>query len=459
MRLSNFIISSLEPVLQEWEDFAATIAPAGQQTDKIALRDHVKRMLETISLDLSKPETEWAEIEKSTGNNNSPPSAKTAATTHGIERLALGFSLNAAVAEYRALRASVTRMWKKSLSNEPLTESMVNDLIRFNEAIDQSINESVTSYSFEKEQQTRIFDTILSSLPDMTFTLTLQGRFTYVNKAMTSFFAQSVNELLGKNFLDLGVLNGPDLQRHVIQVIQTGKQFRAEMAHTFPSGQLGFYEYILAPAFDQQGMVEAIVGTAREITERKMLEQSNWQKANYDQLSGLPNRRLFLDRLDQELKHGGRAGKQTALLFIDLDHFKEANDQFGHETGDRLLRLTSTRLSGCIRETDTLARLGGDEFTIILQDITDTAYVEMIAGKILSELATPFPILEHTIYISGSIGIALAPQDSSNPEVLITCADQAMYFAKNAGRNQFSFYRSNDRRLGMDSAGDGTLSG
>lgn len=440
MRLSNFIRFNLEAVLQEWEDFAATVVPAGQHFDKIALRDHVKRMLETISQDLDKPETEVAEIEKSTGNSNAHASEKTAATTHGIERLALGFSLNAAVAEYRALRASVTRMWKKSLSNEPLSETMVNDLIRFSEAIDQSINESVTSYSFEKEQQTRIFDTILSSLPDMTFTLAMNGRFTYVNKAMTTFFAKSVEDLLGKNFLDLGLLNGPDLQRQVAQVIQTGKQFRAEVAYTFPSGQLAYYEYILAPAFNNQGAVEAIVGTAREITERKMVENSNWQKANYDLLTGLPNRRLFLDRLSQALKHGERVGKRCALLYIDLDHFKEANDQFGHDTGDQLLKLAAARLSGCIRETDTLARLGGDEFTIIMQDLADTQFVELVSEKMLIELATPFPILDHIIRISGSIGIALAPKDSSNPEVLMTNADQAMYVAKNAGRNRFSFF-------------------
>ncbi len=441
MRLSNFIRLHLEAILQEWENFAATVVPPGQQFDKIALRDHLKRMLETISQDLDNPESECAEIEKSTGNSNAPYQKKTAATTHGIERLALGFSLNAAVAEYRALRASVTRMWKKSLNHAPPSETMINDLIRFSEAIDQSINESVTSYSFEKEQQTRIFDTILSSLPDMTFTLSLNGRLAYVNKAMTTFFAKSVDDLLGKNFLDLGLLNGPDLQRQVTQVIQTGKQFRAEVAYPFPSAQLAYYEYILAPAFNHQGMVEAIVGTAREITERKMVENSNWQKANYDLLTGLPNRRLFLDRLNQVLRHGERVGKQCALLYIDLDHFKEANDQFGHDTGDQLLKLAAARLSGCIRETDTLARLGGDEFTIIMQDLADTQFVQLVSKKILDELATPFRILEHVLYISGSIGIAMAPQDSSNPDVLMTHADQAMYVAKNAGRNRFSFFR------------------
>ncbi|MFZ6749610.1 diguanylate cyclase domain-containing protein [Undibacterium sp. Ren11W] len=152
------------------------------------------------------------------------------------------------------------------------------------------------------------------------------------------------------------------------------------------------------------------------------------------------NRRLFLDRLEQEVMHARRIGACTALLFIDLDHFKEANDQFGHEAGDQLLRLVTARFRLCTRETDTVARLGGDEFTIILQDLGDTKYVEFVAEKILTELSKPFHIFDHFIHISGSIGIALCPQDATQSEVLMKYADQAMYLAKNVGRNQVKFF-------------------
>lgn len=440
MRLSDFILQNIETVLQEWEDFAASLVPAGKAMDAIVLRDHVKKMLEAISADLAKPESVHDEIEKSKGHNNSPESKKTAATTHGKERLALGFSLDAAVAEYRALRASVTRLWHKSLCDLPLSNTTIVDIIRFNEAIDQSINESVTSYSFEKEQQMRVFDTILSSLPDVSFIVTLDGRFSYVNKAMAELFAMPSNELLGKSFIDLGLPNGLDLQSQLSQVISEKKQFRGEMSYTEPTGNWRYYDYVFVPALDNQGLVEAIAGTAHDITERKKLEDNNWEKANYDQLTGLPNRRLFLDRLEQEVMHARRIGAHTALLFIDLDHFKEANDQFGHEAGDQLLRLVTARFRLCIRETDSAARLGGDEFTIILQDLGDTKYVEFVAEKILTELSKPFHIFDHIVHISGSIGIALCPQDATQSEVLMKYADQAMYLAKNAGRNQVKFF-------------------
>ncbi|MFC6518913.1 diguanylate cyclase domain-containing protein [Undibacterium arcticum] len=197
------------------------------------------------------------------------------------------------------------------------------------------------------------------------------------------------------------------------------------------------------PAVDKEGVVEAVAGTARNITERKAAEEKNWQRANYDLLTGLPNRRLFLDRLEQDLKHAGRIGAPISLLFIDLDHFKEVNDKFGHDAGDLLLRLVTARLLSCIRDTDTVARLSGDEFTVILQDLRGTEDVELIAGKILTELASPFPIFSHTVHISASIGITLSPQDASTPDHLIKNADQAMYVAKKAGRNQFSFFSPN----------------
>ncbi len=166
MRLSNFILDNLERILREWEAFAASLVPPDQKISKVLLRDHVKQMLEVIAADLATPQTAHETAEKSKGHVDSPPDEQTAASTHGTERLALGFSLNAAMAEYRALRASVTRLWREKLINQAQADTVVDDLIRFNEVIDQAINESVTSYSFEKDQQTRVFDTILSSSPD-----------------------------------------------------------------------------------------------------------------------------------------------------------------------------------------------------------------------------------------------------------------------------------------------------
>ena len=142
MRLADFIRDNIESILKEWEAFAKTLVAPEQGMDQDTLRDHVQKMMEAVSADLAKPETGPEEIQKSKGNGL-PAAQKTAAATHGSERLALGFSLDAAVAEYRALRASVTRLYQKSLVGKPLPETVIGDFIRFNEAIDQAITESV----------------------------------------------------------------------------------------------------------------------------------------------------------------------------------------------------------------------------------------------------------------------------------------------------------------------------
>src|ERR1700694_4285711 len=157
VRLSIFILKNIETILQEWEKFAATLVPAEHKMDRVMLRDHVKRMLETIAADLARPQTAHEQAKKSKGHDDPPARKETAAETHGAERLELGFSLNEAMSEYRALRASVTRLWQEAHISKPVPKIVLEDLIRFNEAIDQAISESVTSYSFEKEQQTRVF--------------------------------------------------------------------------------------------------------------------------------------------------------------------------------------------------------------------------------------------------------------------------------------------------------------
>lgn len=435
MRLSTYILENLEGILQEWEKFAATLVPPEQQSDRTMLRDHAKQMLETIAADLDSPETPREKIEKSKGLL-APAIIESAAATHGAVRWESGFSLDSAVAEYRALRASVTRLWQEAYIHQPGKETAINDLIRFNEAIDQAICESVASYSFAKEEQTQMFDTILSSSPDLSFTFALDGRFSYANKALTELLEIPLNKIVGKSIPDVGLPDAVELQRQVELAVTSKEQVRGEMRYTTPSGKSGIYDYIFVPVLNKQGTVSAVIGTARNITERKAGENKNWEKANYDFLTGLPNRRLFHDRLDQFVKHAGRIGEPIALLFIDLDHFKEANDRLGHDAGDLLLKLTADRIVSCVRATDSVARLGGDEFTVIMQDLSGTKSAEIVAGKILKELAKPFHIFNDTVHISSSIGITLS-DGGITPEELIKTADQAMYMSKNAGRNRY----------------------
>ena len=191
-----------------------------------------------------------------------------------------------------------------------------------------------------------------------------------------------------------------------------------------------------------ENALESVAGTMRDITERKIASDMNWQKANFDELTGLPNRRLFSDRLEQGVLHAGRTGMAIALLFIDLDHFKEVNDSLGHNIGDLLLKFAADRIRTCVRESDTVARLGGDEFTVILHNVADTQYILTVANKIVKELASGFQILEHSIAISASVGVSLSPQDAQTTATLIKNADLAMYAAKSAGRNRVEFFSS-----------------
>jgi len=187
-----------------------------------------------------------------------------------------------------------------------------------------------------------------------------------------------------------------------------------------------------------------IVAIHDDITERKQLEDKLKKQAEYDSLTGLPNRMLFRDRLSQFLAMNRRCSRhfpeRVALLFIDLDRFKEINDTLGHDAGDQLLRLAAERIVSCVRKSDTVARLGGDEFTIILPDLTHQMDAELVARKIMKALTKSFSIFGEEIFISGSIGITIFPDDGSDIEEMIKNADSAMYHAKADGRNKFRFF-------------------
>jgi diguanylate cyclase (GGDEF)-like protein/PAS domain S-box-containing protein len=198
------------------------------------------------------------------------------------------------------------------------------------------------------------------------------------------------------------------------------------------------------------GRVYRHVAQFSDITEKKKKEDLIWHQANYDMLTALPNRRLFRDRLEQELKKCKRSGTPLALLFIDLDRFKEINDTLGHDTGDLLLVEAARRIVNCVRESDTVARLGGDEFTVILPEFGETANIERIAQHIIRELTAPFTPKGEACYISASIGITLYPNDADSLDDLMKHADQAMYVAKEEGRNRFSYYTESMQQRAME---------
>jgi len=198
-------------------------------------------------------------------------------------------------------------------------------------------------------------------------------------------------------------------------------------------------EYLLA----EDGSALRMFGTLLDITDRKHAEERLAHLAHHDALTDLPNRVTLDDRLAQSIAHATRSGRVTAVLFLDLDRFKDINDTLGHSTGDRLLKRVSERLSLCLRTGDTVARSGGDEFIIVLADVAQTDDVTHVAKRIVDSFSRPFEVDGRELYASASVGISVFPDDGRDVDSLIQHADTAMYQAKDSGRNNFRFFTAN----------------
>ena len=190
----------------------------------------------------------------------------------------------------------------------------------------------------------------------------------------------------------------------------------------------------------EQNLIDTIARDLGRWYERKEAKQRIIQMATHDALTGLPNRLLLQDRIEQALVQDARNQKQIAVLFIDLDHFKMINDSLGHEIGDFLLKAVAERLLACVRNEDTVARQGGDEFIVVLNSIGESLDAAKVAQKILDSLGQPYHIHENELHIGGSIGIAIFPEDGTNAEALLKNSDIAMYYAKENGRNNYQFF-------------------
>ncbi|MBF0620651.1 MAG: EAL domain-containing protein [Magnetococcales bacterium] len=184
----------------------------------------------------------------------------------------------------------------------------------------------------------------------------------------------------------------------------------------------------------------AFITVLRDLSARKAADEKIRKQANYDALTGLPNRTLFMEKLNHELIRAKRTDSRVALMFIDLDRFKWVNDNLGHSAGDELLKEVARRLLGCHRESDTVARLAGDEFTVILPDMAKGPYAERVAGEIVRQLAKAFYLEGQEAFISGSVGVTVFPDDAGNLDDLMKNADSAMYRAKTEGRNAYRFF-------------------
>ena len=224
------------------------------------------------------------------------------------------------------------------------------------------------------------------------------------------------------------------------KTILGGGVFREVFVNRAKDGHIYYEEKTITPLLDSDGEITHFVSSGKDITERMETQERLYYLAHHDALTELPNRVMFLDRLKHVATRLLRRDQICAVLFLDLDRFKNINDTLGHDTGDKLLQAVGDRLKESVRAGDTVARLGGDEFTVLLEDIESPDDIAPIARKILKSLTAPFHVDDHELFTSASIGISLCPSDGTDPNSLLKNADTAMYRAKEQGRNNFQFY-------------------
>ena len=290
---------------------------------------------------------------------------------------------------------------------------------------------------------------LINGLTDQLYVKDLQSRFVIANDAVVQdkMFRDgrqaNAPELIGKTDFDLFEPEVAQGFRDTELAIMSSGRAKVDVVE-LNLNKDGSTKWVLMtklPLRNLQGEIVGLLGVGRDVTARKLAEDRLEFLAHHDALTGLPNRALFADRLQQAVLHASRNKSRATVIFLDLDKFKQVNDSLGHQAGDKLLETTAKRVQSCLRANDTVARLGGDEFVILLRDSPQsTAELMPVIEKIRAAIAQPLETAGGFIAVTASMGIASFPEDGDDPDSLIRNADAAMYVAKQVGQNGFHFY-------------------
>ena len=277
----------------------------------------------------------------------------------------------------------------------------------------------------------------------------VDGRFLYASPASERLLGHRPDALLGRTAREVGFVHPDDagaLGSLLRRVVDAGEESATAAWRVLrPGGAVRWVETAVRAVPDEDGRPREIIAVTRDVSERKEAETRLGHQALHDALTGLPNRALFRDRLEQALRRGRRREGAVAVLFVDLDRFKLINDSFGHAAGDRLLCDVTARLRGALRPADTLARFGGDELTVLCEDIDGETGARAVAGRIAALFEEPFAVEDGEAFLQASIGIAFAAGNAT-PEDLLRDADAAMYRAKERGRSRVEVFDEAMRR-------------
>ena len=286
------------------------------------------------------------------------------------------------------------------------------------------------------------YRSIIENMEDAYFEVDLRGRFTFANDALCKNLGYCHDELIGMGHRHYaGKKTIRELYMLFNRVYRTGVPVKSYSFELYrKDGSKGYCEISVTPIRDEKGDIAGFRGIARDVTKRKKREKQIRHLATHDILTGLPNRTLFQEMLEQNLKYARRYRQQLALLFMDLDGFKMINDTFGHETGDQVLIVSAMRLRQALRESDFIARLGGDEFVVLVKDVSGKKGLITLINTIFTAVNKPILIRGREHRLTASIGISIYPQDGEDESNLMKTADLAMYSAKEKGSNNYQFY-------------------
>jgi diguanylate cyclase (GGDEF)-like protein/PAS domain S-box-containing protein len=281
------------------------------------------------------------------------------------------------------------------------------------------------------------FSSIVKSSNDAIVSKNLDGIVTSWNSAAEDIFGYSESEMIGKSIIKIIPKDRLYEEMNILSKISAGEKienYQTKRVHK--NGDMIDVSVTISPIVDLTGRIVGASKIARDITHQLAAEQKLWEYANFDSLTKLPNRRLFINRVDQEIIKSTRESSKFALMYMDLDRFKFVNDSLGHSYGDELLVLASNRMSGCFRKSDTLARIGGDEFAALLPNVYNKNDINEISKSIVNELQKPFNLSGKIAKISVSIGISIFPKNGITIDELINYSDSGMYKMKASKKDQ-----------------------
>lgn len=310
--------------------------------------------------------------------------------------------------------------------------------IRFH-YLNVALNEQMQLHDKAEEKLRKLSTAVIQSPVSVLITDT-SGLIEYVNPKFCELTGYTPEEVVGQNprILRGGILTH-EFYANLWQTILSGGLWHGDFLNKKKNGELFWEHATIAPIWNAHGELTNFIAIKEDITERKMLQEKLDHMAHHDELTGLPNRALFFDRIEQALAHAKRNDTGFALMFVDLDGFKDINDTYGHDSGDLLLQETARRLAGCIRDSDTVARMGGDEFAVMLLDVATPGHIHQVADKMLALLTAPFLLKEAECHVGASIGISIFPQDGDAVDTLMNMADMAMYRVKQGTKKNYAF--------------------